>query len=60
MDIFEYQRRASAEAAAPLAERMRPRRLSEFSGQAHLTGPDCLLRIALENDRLNYEEFLLK
>ncbi len=52
MDIFEYQRQKAAGESAPLAERMRPRTLSEFVGQTHLTGPESLLRIALENDRL--------
>ena len=32
----------------PLAERMRPRTLDEFVGQAHLLGPGKLLRRALE------------
>ena len=31
------------QAAAPLAERLRPQSLDEFVGQPHLTGPDSLL-----------------
>lgn len=36
----------------PLADRMRPRCLSEYVGQAHLLGEDSLLRRAIEEDRL--------
>ena len=35
---------------APLAERMRPRTLDEFSGQEHLVGPGKPLRIQIERD----------
>jgi len=34
--------------AAPLADRMRPRTLEEFVGQAHLLGEGKVLRVALE------------
>jgi putative ATPase len=34
--------------AAPLADRMRPRALEEFVGQAHLLGEGKVLRVALE------------
>jgi len=37
---------------APLADRMRPRRLNEFVGQRQLLGPETLLRNALERDQL--------
>ncbi|MBM3458153.1 MAG: replication-associated recombination protein A [Armatimonadetes bacterium] len=37
---------------APLAARMRPRNLDEFTGQAHIVGPGALLRRAIEQDRL--------
>jgi len=36
--------------AAPLAERMRPRTLEEFFGQAHLLGAGKPLRLQIEND----------
>src|SRR3989442_9803880 len=36
----------------PLAARMRPRTLEEFSGQTHLLGPGQLLRRAVEADRI--------
>ncbi len=41
-----------AEANAPLAERMRPRRLSEVEGQAALVGEGALLRRLIAADRL--------
>ncbi len=36
----------------PLADRMRPRRFSEFVGQAHIVGEGRLLRRAIEADQL--------
>jgi len=36
--------------SAPLAERMRPRNLSEFAGQEHLIGPGKPLRVQIEHD----------
>jgi len=36
----------------PLAARMRPRDLDEFTGQAHILGPGQLLRRAIEADRI--------
>ncbi|MDL1860873.1 replication-associated recombination protein A [Betaproteobacteria bacterium PRO7] len=44
---------AKALAAAPLAERMRPRTLDEVIGQAHLLGPGKPLRVAFESKRLH-------
>jgi len=38
---------------APLAERMRPRSLEEFSGQEHLVGPGKPLRVQIERDGLD-------
>lgn len=37
----------------PLADRLRPTTLSEFSGQSHLLGADSTLRQALEHNRLH-------
>ena len=37
---------------APLAERMRPRSVAEFSGQEHLVGEGRILRRMIENDSL--------
>ena len=41
-----------AQAAAPLAERMRPRTLDEVVGQQHLLAPGAPLRVALEAGRI--------
>jgi len=38
---------------APLAERMRPRTLSEFSGQNHLIGKGRILHLMIETDSLS-------
>lgn len=37
---------------APLAERMRPRTLDDYIGQAHLVGPGAVLRKAIESGNL--------
>src|SRR5213595_3739138 len=54
-DLFEEQEDVdfvSANSAAPLATRMRPRSLGEFVGQEHILAPGKLLRRAIEADRL--------
>jgi len=43
----------SAQAAVPLAERLRPRTLDEVIGQKHLLGPGKPLRTAFESGRLH-------
>lgn len=53
MDLFADQRAQARRAAAPLAERMRPRRLEEFAGQQHFLGEGMLLRRLLLADRLH-------
>ncbi|MBJ7258074.1 MAG: replication-associated recombination protein A, partial [Chthoniobacterales bacterium] len=40
-------------AHAPLAERMRPRDLAEYTGQEHILGPGKLLRRAVEGDHFS-------
>jgi putative ATPase len=40
-------------AMAPLAERMRPRTLEEYSGQEHLLGPGKPLRVQIERDAVD-------
>ena len=52
MDIFNYHAQKSMEASAPLAERMRPQRLTEFVGQSHVAGEDAVIRRAIENDQI--------
>jgi len=52
-DLFEEaQEIETANTAAPLATRMRPRSLAEFVGQEHILAPGKLLRRAIEADRL--------
>jgi putative ATPase len=54
-DLFsgsEDETETKADAAAPLASRMRPRSLEEFVGQEHILAPGKLLRRAIEADRL--------
>src|SRR3989449_10234044 len=52
-DLFEQEEEVeAADAAAPLATRMRPRSLEQFVGQEHILGPGKLLRRAIEADRL--------
>src|ERR1051326_155296 len=57
LDLFPEAEEAQAlvenyDAGAPLAERMRPRSLDEFTGQAHLLSEGKLLRRLIEEDRL--------
>ena len=44
---------AAGDAAAPLAERLRPRTLDDVIGQQHLLGPGKPLRVAFESGRLH-------
>src|SRR3970282_2403363 len=46
-------RKKTAQAPAPLAERMRPRTLEEFLGQENLIGPGTPLRVQIESDQLS-------
>ncbi len=57
MSLFESQpvvpqpsSKTLLHAAAPLAERMRPRTLAELVGQEHLVGPGKPLRVQIEHD----------
>ena len=52
-DLFGEQssEQAPAPRHVPLAERMRPRDLTEYAGQEHILGPGKLLRRAIEGDR---------
>ena len=52
MDLFDYHARKETDAARPLAERMRPRHLSEFIGQRRVVGEGALIRHAAEADRV--------
>ena len=46
------QEQSPASSDAPLAARMRPRTLDDYAGQAHLVGPDKILRRLLEAKQL--------
>jgi putative ATPase len=51
-DLFSASRAANVARAAPLAARMRPRRLADYVGQDHVVGAGKLLRRLIEADRL--------
>ena len=51
-DLFAATRAANVARAAPLAARMRPRRLADYIGQAKIVGQGMLLRRLIEADRL--------
>jgi len=53
MDLFEAGAKEFRRGVAPLADRMRPRDLSEFVGQAHLLEPGRVLRHTLEDGDLH-------
>src|SRR5690349_3458783 len=51
-DLFQSESKAAVAEDMPLAARMRPRNLTEFSGQAHILGEGKLLRRAILADRV--------
>jgi putative ATPase len=53
VDLFAQAAATRQAAAAPLAERLRPRTLDEFVGQQHLVGEGRLLRAALQRGALH-------
>ncbi len=54
MDLFDKERAPERTPGngVPLAARLRPRGLDEIVGQRHILGPGCLLRRAIEADRV--------
>ena len=50
--LFPMSSHATPSSREPLAERMRPRTLEEFVGQAHILGPDKPLRLLLDSGHL--------
>lgn len=52
MDLFEQKIYSEEKKFSPLADRMRPKDLSEFVGQEHILGKGKFLRKAIENDQL--------
>ena len=53
MDLFDYMREQSGKKDAPLARRLRPKKLEDVVGQEHILGPGRLLTRAIEADRLS-------
>ena len=51
-DLFAHAGAEAQRAAMPLAARMRPQSLDDFSGHADLVGPGAPLRMALERDEM--------
>lgn len=52
LDLFDHGNGGNIKDLAPLAERMRPQTISEYIGQRHLLGEGCLLKRAIEADKL--------
>jgi len=52
LDLFSQGNAGDAKDSAPLAERMRPRNISKYIGQRHLLAEGCLLKRAIEEDKL--------
>lgn len=52
MDLFSYANQVQNEQTAPLAVRMRPRNLAEFSGQDEIVGKGKFLRQMIDTDNL--------
>ena len=52
LDLFSLGTESDALDTAPLAERMRPQKLTDYVGQSHLTGEGTLLRRAIAEDKL--------
>jgi len=51
--LFDTSFNKASQANAPLAERMRPKTLSDFIGQEHLVGEGHILRRMIETDNLS-------
>jgi putative ATPase len=56
-DLFSDAARERAAEVAPLAQRVRPRTLEEFVGQAHVLSEGSALRRAIEEDRVRSSIF---
>lgn len=52
MELFDQEAKKELTRSTPLADRMRPKTLSEFVGQEHLVGEGKIIRQAIENDEL--------
>ena len=51
-DLFATEHGPPSDTALPLAERLRPRRLSDVIGQEHIVGPDGALTRMLASGSL--------
>ena len=51
-NLFDKKAKELFEREAPLADRLRPKKLEEFVGQDHLLGPGKVLRQAIEADHI--------
>ncbi len=51
-DLFRHHGEETLRRIAPLADRMRPRKIEEFAGQEAILGPGRLLRRAIAADRV--------
>src|SRR5947207_5202519 len=56
-DLFSDAASQRAGEVAPLAQRLRPRTLDEFVGQAHVLGEGSALRLAIADDRVRSSIF---
>jgi putative ATPase len=52
MDLFEQHAQKELQKSTPLADRMRPKSLAEFTGQEHLVGDGKVIRREIEADEL--------
>lgn len=52
MDLFDYANKDAINLNKPLAERLRPRNLSEFVGQKHIVGVGSFLYRAIKTDKV--------
>lgn len=52
LDLFEYSLEKTGNNSKPLAEKMRPRNLNEFTGQKHVVSEGTLIAHAIENDQV--------
>ncbi|NIV92989.1 AAA family ATPase [candidate division KSB1 bacterium] len=52
MDLFDQEAKKASAKTRPLADRMRPKTLTDFVGQEHLVGAGRIIRKAIESDEL--------
>ncbi len=52
MQLFDQEAKKELTRSTPLADRMRPKTLTDFVGQAHLVGEGKIIRRAIETDEL--------